>query len=158
MKRLLFLGSLSSLILACGSAAVATAHVLVSPDQAGVATSQLFTVSVPNERQSSVTGLRLVLPPGLQAVSPSVKAGWLVTTKPTGSGQNASISEIDWTNGSIPAGQRDDFTFSAKVVPSTAMTLQWKAYQTYADGTVVNWDQAPGTTTDESNNKGPYSV
>jgi len=61
-------------------------------------------------------------------------------------------TEIDWTAGSIPAGQRDEFKFQAQV-PPTAQNLAWKAYQTYQDGSVLSWDQAPS-----SSAKNPYSV
>jgi hypothetical protein len=51
------------------------------------------------------------------------------------------VKELIWMNGSIPVGQRDDFVFSAQA-PADESTLVWKAYQTYADGTVVAWDVA----------------
>lgn len=118
------------------------AHVVVTPNQANIGAFQVFTVGVPNEKEIPVTGLRLVLPQGLKHVSPNVKSGWTIQTKSTGEGESATISEIIWTGGSIPSGQRDDFLFSAQV-PAEATTLDWKAYQTYKDGTVVSWDQAP---------------
>ena len=79
------------------------AHVVVTPNQANVAAFQVFTVGVPNEKEIPVTGLRIVLPPGLTHVSPNVKSGWTVQTKSTGEGESAIISEISWTGGSIPA-------------------------------------------------------
>ena len=75
------------------------------------------------------------------------------------------ITEITWTGGSIPAGQRDDFFFSAQV-PAKESSIQWKAYQTYENGDVVSWDQNPAdlkNMTDdekeeaEKTGKGPYS-
>ncbi len=60
--------------------------------------------------------------------------------------------------GIIPAGLRDDFTFRAQV-PAKSTKLVWKAYQTYADGTTVAWDQKPAAGHDEeSSTSGPYSV
>jgi uncharacterized protein YcnI len=133
--------------------AVASAHVIVTPSQAGVAQELVFTASVPNEKQVAVTGLRIVIPAGVKEVTPTVKAGWTITTK--GSGDN--INEIDWTAGSIPVGQRDDFSFGAQA-PARATTLNWKAYQTYADGSVVSWDQTPAGSDDATGDKGPYST
>src|SRR6185369_5518421 len=53
--------------------------------------------------------------------------------------------------------------FSAQV-PVSEMTLNWMAYQTYKDGSIVSWDQAPvvNMTDDqreamEKTGKGPYS-
>jgi len=119
-----------------------SAHVIVYPHQAGIAATQDFTVSVPNERDNPVTSVRLLIPQGLVDVSPNATPGWKITVKSKGSGDDAVVSEIDWNNGSIPVGQREEFIFQAQV-PPTPTTLAWKAYQTYSDGTVVSWDVDP---------------
>lgn len=145
----------------------AFAHVIVYPNQAGVAATQDFTISVPNERDIPVVGVRLVLPSGLIDVSPNTTPGWKITTKSKGTGASATLSEIDWTNGSIPVGQREEFIFQAQVPPEPT-TLAWKAYQKYSDGTVVSWDEDPAKVenlTDaqqdalaDKENKGEYST
>ena len=43
-------------------------------------------------------------------------------------------------------------------MPGQATELDWKAYQTYGDGTVVHWDQKPAGSDDSTGNAGPYSV
>lgn len=135
---------------------VASAHVVVKPSEALTGTYQTFTTSVPNEKDIPVTGVRLVIPETIESVTPTVKPGWEITTKKSGD----KITEISWTGGTIPAEQRDDFTFSAHL-PSEAGDIVWKAYQTYQDNSVVSWDQKPVEdhghgVGDES--KGPYSV
>jgi len=137
--------------------ALATAHVVVTPGKVGVGASQSFSLGVPNEKAVAVTGLRIVLPAGLQEVTPNVKPGWTVDEKKTGTGEETSVTEISWTGGSIPSGQRDDFLFRAQV-PASATELHWKAYQMYEDGTVVSWDQTPSGSDDATGDKGPYSV
>jgi uncharacterized protein YcnI len=122
--------------------APAFAHVIVYPSQVGEAALQDFTVSVPNEKDNPVVSVRLLIPKGLMYVAPDATAGWTITTKSHGSGDNAVVTEIDWTNGSIPVGQRAELIFQAQV-PPTPTTLPWKAYQTYSDGTVVSWDINP---------------
>src|SRR5579863_3596032 len=87
------------------------AHVIVYPHQVGIAVTQDFTVSVPNERNNPVTSVRLLIPKGLLAVAPNTTQGWTITTKANGSGDNATVTEIDWSNGSIPVGQREEFIF-----------------------------------------------
>ncbi|MBV9159435.1 MAG: YcnI family protein [Candidatus Kaiserbacteria bacterium] len=140
---------------------LASAHVVVKPSSVGVASFQTFTMGVPSEKPLATVALRLVMPAGLQYVSPTVKPGWKITMKKDSAG---NVTEIDWTGGRIPAGERDDFTFSAKA-PPTETSLSWKAYQTYADGSIVNWDNDPAAKqpTDASGNMdfskvGPYSV
>jgi len=128
------------------------AHVVVTPDQAGIGQELIFNVSVPNEKNVAITKVRLVVPVGVQDVVPTVNPGWTIDTE----GSPDAISAIDWT-GVIPVGQRGDFSFSAQV-PAHSTQLDWKAYQTYADGTVVHWDQTPAGSDDATGNAGPYSV
>lgn len=133
--------------------AVVFAHVVVTPNQANVGQTVLFSMSVPNERDSSVTTIKLDIPSGLTDVKPTVQAGWTITTE---GGDN--ITSITWT-GTIPVGQRADFTFEAQA-PAQTGELDWKAHQTYGDGTVVNWDQKPAADEkdDDAATSGPYSV
>jgi len=120
----------------------AFAHVIVYPHQVGIAATQDFTVSVPNERNNPVISVRLLVPSGLNSVLPNAVQGWTISTKSKGNGDSAIVSEIDWTDGSIPVGQREEFVFQAQA-PAQQATLAWKAYQTYSDGTVVSWDVNP---------------
>jgi uncharacterized protein YcnI len=159
----LFIGVASLLL----SSVPAFAHVIVYPYQTGIAQTQDFTVSVPNERDNPVVSVKLLIPKGLSDVSPNATQGWTISIKSKGSGDNAEVSEIDWSNGSIPVGQREEFIFQAQV-PPTPTTLPWKAYQTYSDGTVVSWDVDPAKMSKLSDaqqdaladkeNKGEYST
>ena len=157
-----FLGGLSLLF---SVVTLASAHVTVKPQEAGIGAFQTFTMGVPNEKDLSTVSLRLVVPKGLNHVSPNVKPGWTITVKKVGEGDTEKVTEIEWTGGSIPEGQRDEFLFSAQV-PTSESTIDWKAYQTYEDGTVVSWDQDPNAMKDmseddkekmEKEGKGPYS-
>lgn len=136
---------------------VAAAHVVVGPAEVQTAAFQTFSVGVPNERDTAVTKLELKVPGDLQFVSPTVHPGWEISIEKSGNGEDAAVTDIVWSGGSIPVSQRDEFTFSAKV-PAKAAELQWKAYQTYEDGTVVSWDQKPSSKDDEGAVSGPYSV
>lgn len=133
----------------------AFAHVVVTPKQAVIGERTLFTVSVPNEKKTAVTSIRLTVPSGLEDVQPNVLGGWNVTTDVDADGNTTAII---W-DGNIPVGQRADLVFKAQA-PATATELDWKADQTYADGTIVHWDQKPTATTkdDDSATTGPYSV
>jgi uncharacterized protein YcnI len=137
---------------------VASAHVIVTPNQADVGQELTFNVSVPNERNTPVVSIELDLPSGVAEVVPTEKDGWTIRTTTDGSISDPELSSITWTAGNIPVGEREDFSFSAQV-PGSATTLDWKAYQTYGDGTVVHWDQTPNGKSDDSvGNSGPYSV
>ncbi len=157
-----FLGGISLLL---SVVTLASAHVVVKPQEAGVGAFQTFTIGVPNEKENSTVSLRLIIPEGLNYVSPNVKPGWTITVKKIGGGDTEKVTEIEWTGGTIPEGQRDDFLFSAQV-PASEATIDWKAYQTYEDGTIVSWDQDPNAMKDmseddkekmEKEGKGPFS-
>ena len=130
----------------------AFAHVIVYPHQVGIAAIQVFDVSVPTEKDNPTVGIKLLMPSGLQEVIPNAKVGWTINIK-----KNAdNVTEIDWTGGSIPPEERDDFYFSAQVPPKDT-TLKWKVYQTYQDGSVVAWDHNP-TNNPDDDVAPPYST
>jgi len=145
----------------------AFAHVVVTPHQIGVAATQDFTLSVPNEKDNPVIAVRLLIPDGVNSVVPNAEPGWSIDTKTSGSGDNETVTEIDWNGGSIPVGQRAEFVFQAQV-PAKPTTIAWNAYQTYSNGTVVSWDVDPATLKNLSDsqqddlankqNKGEYST
>lgn len=149
--------TISSLLI---SASPALAHVVVRPKEAGIGAFQTFTIGVPVEKDIPTTGLRLVIPKGLNHVTPNVKPGWEIEVKKEGAREEATVTEITWTGGTIPAGQRDEFLFSAQV-PVKESTVVWKAYQIYEDGSEVSWDQDPKaehhSSSEEDSSVGPYS-
>jgi periplasmic copper chaperone A len=54
-----------------------------------------------------------------------------------------TVSEIDWSGGSIPVGQFGEFNVLAQGLPTGTSLLVFKAVQLYSDGTTVNWIQVP---------------
>jgi uncharacterized protein YcnI len=152
----LVLGSIVTMVLTVSSSSSVLAHVVVSPKQVETAGFQTFTISVPNEKDSANTTVKLTMPSGLNYVTPTIKAGWHIAINRNNA--DNSVTEITWSGGTIAAGFRDEFTFSAQV-PSKPTELAWKAYQTYADGTVVSWDTTSKETNHDSRdgNTGPAS-
>lgn len=117
----------------------ALAHSVVSPAQTSTSKYENFSLSVPTEKDVPTVGMRLEVSTELDYVTPVVKPGWAIKVTKDAAGK---VTQIAWTGGSIPAGQKDFFQFSART-PATSTTLVWKAYQTYRDGTVVAWDRDP---------------
>ncbi len=120
----------------------AFAHVVISPKQVGVGAFQTFTLAVPTEKEMSTYEVRLLMPDGLNYVTPNVKPGWSVRVKKEDSANPDKVTEIAWFGGSIPKGFREEFSFNAQV-PSEETVLDWKAHQIYVDGSVVSWDVNP---------------
>jgi uncharacterized protein YcnI len=152
MKKMIS-GLLASLVLAIGVPAIASAHVVVTPRQAVPGDELLFSMSVPNERALvSVTSIRLLIPKDVGGVTPTATDGWTIKLE----GSSEAPTAIVWT-GTIPAGQRADLSFSAQA-PESGSELDWKAYQTYSDGSMASWDQSPSDSGREAGGGGSYSI
>ncbi len=146
------------------------AHAVVKPGQAGVAAYTDFTLGVPSEKDVATTGIKLMIPAGVNSVTPIVKAGWKIevinSTQPGEPDDDGNVSPIPeaivWSGGSVPAHQKDFFMFSTQV-PSKETELDWKVEQTYADGSVISWTKSTNDQPkDEKGNPdfskfGPYS-
>lgn len=134
--------------------AASLAHSSVTPSETYVSKNETYSVSVPTEKDVPTIGIRLIIPDGLDRVSPLVKAGWRVNIKKDASGK---VTELEWLGGSIPAGQKDIFEFSGRA-PATSTVLAWKAYQTYRDGEIVAWDADPKSIKPGDTVLKPYST
>ncbi|MEV5649877.1 YcnI family protein [Nocardia sp. NPDC052254] len=147
--RVIFIG------LAAGAAAFlvaasATAHVTVSAPDAARGGSAVLTFRVPNESAtgSATTGLSVRFP-GLTEAETEPTPGW--KTKITRDDSHR-VTAITWTadqGGGIGPGEFEQFPVLADGLPDSDI-LTLPATQTYADGTVVAWDQtASGDTEPE---------
>lgn len=147
-------GAIAAALIAWSGAA--GAHVTVSPSSLRQGASDaILTFRVPNESTSAeVTGLRIQFPLDhpVALLSPEAGSGWQVSvtraTLPrpitTDDGTfTSTVSEIDWTGGSIPVGQFAQFDVLAQGIPTGTGRLVFKAIQSYSDGTTVAWIQVP---------------
>lgn len=151
--------AVASAISLCVSQA-AFAHVVVKPTEVATASYQTFTISVPNEKDTPTTEIKLEIPKGVTSVTPTVKSGWSISQDIQGKGESRTVTSITWSGGEIDKGLRDDFTFSAKT-PDETGELRWNAYQTYEDGSVVAWDKGESEgrhSHDDFSTDGPFSV
>ena len=137
-------------------AGTAGAHVTVSPSSLPQGASDaILTFRVPNESTTaSVVGVRIQFPLAhpIVVLNPEAGSGWdvvvhsTVLPKPitTDDGTfTSTVSEIDWSGGSIPVGQFSEFNVLAQGLPTGTPSLTFKAVQLYSDGTVVSWIQIP---------------
>ncbi len=88
MYRKILMSSLTTGILLALSTGSVFAHSVVKPNTAGIGAFTDFSLGVPSEKDSATTSVRLVLPEGLNFVTPVVKQGWKieVKTNPVASG------------------------------------------------------------------------
>ncbi len=121
----------------------ASAHVHVDADDPVQGESATLTFRVPNESGTgSPTTAFTVALPDLTSVSTAVMPGW--TVKLDQDRRTGTVRSVTWSaqpgNG-IGADQFGLFVIRVKL--PEAATATFPATQTYADGTVVNWDQPP---------------
>ncbi len=127
-----------ALVAAGAFPAAAQAHIQVTPSTVAPGDAAQFTVLVPGERDSETVKVELQMPSGLLPFSYEDPAGW---KRELVKASNGSVERVVWT-GRAPSDGFTEFAFLAGT-PDTPGELQFKALQTYADGTVVRWIGAP---------------
>jgi uncharacterized protein YcnI len=135
MKKLTLL---AAVIAALVLPAAALAHAHVSPSVVEKGHSEVFTLAVPTEKDNATTtSIQLSPPEGFNIDSFVPAPGWKRTVQQNGSGEDAVITKVTWTGGSVPTGENAAFSFLAST--SSAKTYTFDVRQTYSDGTVVDW-------------------
>lgn len=126
---------------------VAQAHVTVQPNEAPAGAFFRFVIRVPNERDVPTTKIRVEFPENLIFTSFQPKEGWkrVVEMKKLdepieafGSKIDEVVGSVTYSGGSIGIGEFDEFGFSVRV-PEEEGDLEFKAFQTYEGGEVVEW-------------------
>jgi uncharacterized protein YcnI len=118
-------------------AAVASAHVTVSPAQSSTGAWETYTLKVPSEKDVATVQVDLRIPAGAAFKQYEASPGWDVTV---------DGDKVSWiANGEgIQAGQFQRFYFTVQN-PAAAGDIAWNAYQHYADGSVVQWSGEEGS-------------
>jgi len=128
----------------------AWAHVEVTPDSAPKGSDAVLAFTVPDESDTaSTTTVQIFFPtdhPIAEALVEPI-AGWTATVatmkvaKPikTDSGSvTEGVKTVTWTGGKIEPGNFQQFKVSVGL-PDDASSIEFKALQTYSDGTIVRW-------------------
>lgn len=120
------------------SLVVLDAHVIVTPRESTAGAEQIYSVSVPNELTVPSTTLELEVPAGMHVIQIATGEGFTFDVKKDGN----QIVSITWKR-EIKPKERAVFTFTAHNPQPGA--LQWKAHQTFADGSMKHWIGERGT-------------
>lgn len=137
------------------TAGVAWAHVVVSPKEVPADSYQVLTVRVPTEKDIPTTGIRVEVPDGFTVTGVRPVPGWKSEFEEDG----GVIRAITWSGGEIQPQEFQEFAIQAQT-PKDTGEYSWRAFQTYQDGSVVEWIGPPeehGVGT-ESEDSGPASV
>lgn len=137
---------MSAVVLVSGPA---WAHVSISPDSAPKGSDAVLSFNVPDESESAnTTQVAITFPtdnPIAEALVEPI-SGWtakvetMKVDKPIQTDAGAvteAVKSVTWSGGSIAPGQFQQFTVS--VLLPDADSLEFRAVQTYSDGTVTHW-------------------
>jgi uncharacterized protein YcnI len=119
-------------------AATLDAHVVVTPRESVAGAEQIYTVRVPTEGTVPTTAIELDIPAGMHVTQVASGEGFTFETKKGGD----RITSITWKREILPKAFAL-FTFTAHNPEAGA--LQWKAHQTFADGSMRHWIGERGT-------------
>ena len=120
------------------SLTVLDAHVVVTPRESTAGAEQIYTVRVPTEGTVSSTSMELEIPAGMHVMQVATGDGYTFDVKKDGN----RIVSITWKQ-EIKPKEFKLYTFTAHNPQPGA--LQWKAHQTFADGSMRHWVGERGT-------------
>ena len=116
----------------------ANAHVRVRPMESKVGVTETYQVTVPTEGKVSTVRVELVVPNGVELVSVADADDPHAVRK-----GEAGTSVITW-RGEILPGFARQYVFTARN-PRSGSEISWVAHQYFADGTVADWADVPGS-------------
>ncbi len=139
MKRLSFVGGAAlGLCAMLVLSAPVWAHVTVSPEEVTAGDYETLTVSVPTEKEVPTTEIRVEVPEGFLLSGVQPVPGWEYAFEEDG----GVVTAVTFSGGEIRPREFQQFLVQAKA-PEEPGEYPWKAIQTYADGSVVEWIGAP---------------
>jgi len=121
---------------------IASAHVTVLPQETTQGSYEMFTVKVPSENETvPTTQVKVEFPEDVNISRFEPKSGWKYEIEKDSSGK---ITSVTWTaeNTGLSSTEFGLFNMQGKVADD-ATEIAFKAYQTYQDGSVVEWIGAP---------------
>jgi uncharacterized protein YcnI len=118
------------------AATTVNAHVRVRPMESKPGATQTYKITVPTEGKVATVKVELVVPMGVELLS-------VDDAKPhTIRKGEAGTSVITWQDEIPPANARE-YVFTVRN-PQTGSEISWQAHQFFADGSEVDWMEAPG--------------
>jgi uncharacterized protein YcnI len=114
--------------------APARAHVVVSPEEVAAGDYATLTVSVPTEKEVPTTKIKVEVPDGFILSGVQPVPGWDYSFEEDG----GIITAVTWSGGEIRSREFQQFLVQAQA-PEEPGEYPWRAFQTYQDGSVVEW-------------------
>jgi uncharacterized protein YcnI len=123
-------------------AGIASAHVNVLPKETTQGSYEMFTVRVPSENETvPTTQIKVEFPSDVNISRFEPKSGWKYEIEKDSAGK---ITSVTWTSENVGLSSTEFGLFNMQgKVADDATEIAFKAYQTYQDGSVVEWIGAP---------------
>jgi uncharacterized protein YcnI len=134
MRTTLFRVVVLGAFLTLAVTSVASAHVRVLPEEVPAGTYEVFTVRVPTEKDIPTTGVRVEVPGGFAISRVEPVSGWDYELEE----EDGVVSAITWSGGEIGETEFQQFDIQGQT-PQESGEYPWRAFQTYQDGSVVEW-------------------
>jgi len=131
------IAALSSL-LTLAVAGSSWAHVTVAPEEVAAEDYETLTVTVPTEKEVPTMEVRVEVPEGFTLSGVQPVPGWDYEFEEDG----GLIMSVTWSGGEIGPREFQQFLISAQA-PEEPGEYQWRAFQTYEDGSTVEWTGPP---------------
>jgi len=130
-------------IIALSGAAPAWAHVHADADNPAPGATSTVTFQVPGESENGALTTRLrVKLPDVASARTEVMPGWTATLERDAA--EGTVRSVTWTADPRVGISSDQFAlFRVSVKLPEGDSVAFPTTQTYSDGTVVRWDQAP---------------
>lgn len=137
MKRLITSCLVMVLLFSWGTG-IASAHVTVQPEETTQGSYETFTVQVPTESDEVPTiKVKIEIPSSVFISRFEPKSGWRYEIERDGLEKITSVTWVAENEGFLPT-EFGLFNMQGRVADD-ATEIVWKAYQTYQDGSVVEW-------------------
>jgi uncharacterized protein YcnI len=124
MKGIWFATGLATFAVVLAIASVANAHVSVWPRQSAVATSEIYTIRVPNEKDIPTVQVRVEFPEQVRVSRFIPSPGWQRQVEKDATGR---IVAVTWSGGRIGPDELGVFQVSG-LNAETPGEIAWKAY------------------------------
>ena len=134
MKARCIWALLLAICLLFGTASAGWAHVRVLPEEVPADSFEVFTVRVPTEKEIPTTQVRVEVPEGFSVSRVEPVPGWDYELEEDA----GAVSAITWLGGEIGETEFRQFDIQGRT-PAEPGEYAWNAYQTYADGEVIEW-------------------
>ena len=127
-------------LLTITTAGVASAHVVVSPEEVPAGEYEKLTVAVPTEREVPTTQIRVEVQEGFEVLGVRPEPGWDYDFEEDA----GTITAVTWSGGNIEPREFQEFTIQTRT-PEEGGEFAWNAFQTYENGEVVEWTGPEGS-------------